>query len=113
LTLVHLCLERLGHLDVLRPDRDAMIMWNRMRAPNPQQMQSSSERLKMFVSRRRAKPSALLAVMSSSSTPGLPIRIRSPVARTARPATRSPFTYVPHVLKSSMTASPADSKRRQ
>jgi hypothetical protein len=31
-----------------------MIMWKRMRAPKPQQMQSRSDRLKMFVSRRRA-----------------------------------------------------------
>ena len=36
------------------PEREAMIMWKRMSAPKPQQMQSRSDRLKMFVSRRRA-----------------------------------------------------------
>ena len=45
--------------------------------------------------------------------PGLPTRMRSPTASTARPETRSPFTYVPQVLRSSTTAAPADSKIRQ
>ena len=46
------------------PARAATIMWNRMRAPKPQVMQSRRERLKMFVWRRRATAHSSAAMRS-------------------------------------------------